>query len=107
MSKYLSNESEILGRKATGLCAKCQRQVSVACISTFLSTVGPYPLFCFSLFDNRQVAKTIKRARNFGLLTHIGDFDVQEVRPFLRREVFHDVIHPEKNNEPTISKTIL
>jgi ribosomal protein S18 len=30
LRKYLSEDSEILGRSATGLCAKCQRKVMVS-----------------------------------------------------------------------------
>jgi hypothetical protein len=49
MKNYLSQDSEIQSRKQTGLCAKCQR----------------------------QVAKTIKRARNFGILPHLGHYEIQ------------------------------
>ena len=63
LRKYLSQDSEILGRKHTGLCAKCQR----------------------------KVAKTIKRARNFGLIPHLGQFVVQDSRPLHRDEFYHDL----------------
>lgn len=76
LRKFISEDSEILGRKMTGLCAKCQR----------------------------QVAKTIKRARNFGILPHIGDYEVQEVRPYVKQENFHDVVNVDKVIN---SKTIL
>lgn len=75
LRNYISEDSEILGRKSTGLCAKCQR----------------------------QVAKTIKRARNFGILTHLGNFEIQEVRPDLKREDFHEAL----NADVIKSKTII
>ena len=51
-----------------------------------------------------QVAKTIKRARNFGILPHIGDYEVQEVRPYVKQDNFHDVVNIDKVIN---SKTIL
>lgn len=47
---YVTDDAEIMKRSSTGLCAKCQR----------------------------HVARTIKRARNMGLMPHIGNFDIQE-----------------------------
>jgi hypothetical protein len=66
---FMSDDSEILGRKATGLCAKCQRKVS----------------------------QTIKRARNFGLVSHLGNFDIRPVHP-LKPEgiVLHKHINSDK-----------
>ena len=44
LRRFLSDDSEIMGGKHSGLCAKCQR----------------------------KVAKTIKRARNYGIVPHLG-----------------------------------
>eukprot|EP01031_Cornospumella_fuschlensis_P044693 gene44693-54656_t len=46
---FLSADAEIMPRRLTGLCAKCQR----------------------------SVAKTIKRARHFGILPHLGHYEIQ------------------------------
>lgn len=40
LRKYLSDDSEILGRKLTGLCAKCQRQVSISICLTFIRPIS-------------------------------------------------------------------
>lgn len=50
LRNYVNDDAEIMKRSSTGLCAKCQR----------------------------HVARTIKRARNMGLMPHIGNFDIQE-----------------------------
>jgi len=62
LRKYLSDDAEILGKQATGLCAKCQR----------------------------KVAKTIKTARNFGLLPHLGEYTLRDARPAARKNKFHE-----------------
>jgi ribosomal protein S18 len=49
LRNYLTVDSEIMSRKKTGLCARCQR----------------------------KVAKTIKRARNFGIVPHLGHYEMQ------------------------------
>lgn len=74
LRQYLSEDAEILNRKATGLCAKCQR----------------------------QVARTIKHARNMGLLPHIGNLDVQE---FLRDDEFREETHASVRVDKTYFKT--
>jgi small subunit ribosomal protein S18 len=50
LREYLTEDAEIMHRKRTGLCAKCQR----------------------------SVARTIKHARSMGLLPHIGNYDILE-----------------------------
>ena len=60
LRRFISVDSEILGRKDTRLCAKCQR----------------------------KVAKTIKRARNLGILGHIDEFVIQDSAP-LQRGQYH------------------
>eukprot|EP00981_Chlorochromonas_danica_P013660 scaffold6634_cov229-Ochromonas_danica.AAC.4 len=72
LKNFLSEDGEILGRKTSGLCAKCQR----------------------------KVAKTIKRARNFGILAHLGHYEVQSTGAALT-EAKGDLVEPVK-----ISKTI-
>jgi ribosomal protein S18 len=61
---WTSDDSEILPRKLTGLCAKCQR----------------------------KVAKTVKRSRDFGLFPHLGEFLIQDGHPAHRKEIFHESV---------------
>lgn len=69
LSTYLTDDAEIMGKKDTGLCAKCQRKVS----------------------------KAIKQARHFGVLPHLGDYDMHEVETDnAKREQFHGVKNDEK-----------
>lgn len=63
MRRFLSEDSEILNRKSTGLCAKCQR----------------------------KVAKNIKRGRQLGIIPHLSQYTLQDARPLHRDENFHDV----------------
>jgi small subunit ribosomal protein S18 len=77
LSRFVTEDSEILGRKETGLCAKCQR----------------------------KVAKTIKRARNLGLVPHLGEYVVQDSRAVAAGKAFHDCSVKEKPLAK--SKTIL
>lgn len=76
LRRFLSDDSEILGRRSTGLCAKCQR----------------------------KVAKTVKRARHFGLLPHLGDYNVEDTRPFHENRPYHDTVGAEQSIQ---SKTVL
>jgi len=62
--KYLSEDGEILGKKVTGLCSRCQRKVS----------------------------KTIKRARHMGIVPHIGNYFIQDSRPLKQKDHLHDAI---------------
>lgn len=50
IQKFLSPDAEILSRKITGLCAKCQR----------------------------KVAQTVKRARNLGMFPHINEYVIRD-----------------------------
>ena len=44
-------------------------------------------------FNDSQVAKTIKAARNFGLLPHIGQFAVSDSKPhLLRKDQYHEPV---------------
>ena len=50
LRRFLSDDGEILSRKVTGLCAKCQRQVNVTfillcCIFSFVLTYSPWSSF--------------------------------------------------------------
>jgi len=78
LKEYLTEDGEIIPKKGTGLCSKCQR----------------------------RVAKTIKAARNFGLLPHIGQFVVSDSKPKLLRK---DAVHqPFIADSPVVvSKTLL
>jgi len=79
LKRFLSDDSEILGKKHTGLCAKCQR----------------------------KVAKTIKRARNFGLVPHLGEYVLSDSRPLQRGKgvQYHDCANV--GDQHFKSKTIL
>lgn len=64
MRTFVSESAEIKPRRDTGLCAKCQR----------------------------AVAKTIKRARNYGLMPNLDGFAVQDSRPRRsKNELHHDI----------------
>ncbi len=77
LRRFLSDDGEILGRKASGLCSKCQR----------------------------QVAKTIKKARHFGILPHIGEYTIGNARPLHGEKDMHDPLAKQK--ELFKSKTII
>ena len=77
LRRFLSADSEIMGRKETKLCAKCQR----------------------------KVAKTIKRARNLGILGHIDEFIVQDSLPLQREGTYH--VQVDKTINAGVARTIL
>lgn len=78
LSRFLSADSEILGRRLTGLCAKCQR----------------------------NVARTVRRSRNLGLLTHLGAFRVMDADPKNDANKFN--FHRSPEDIPAVfSKTII
>jgi ribosomal protein S18 len=64
LKRFLSDDAEILGRRQTGLCSKCQR----------------------------KVAKCVKTSRQLGILPHIGQYFVEDSRPSHVDENFHDVV---------------
>lgn len=64
LRRFLSDDAEILGKRHTGLCSKCQR----------------------------KVAKCIKTARQLGVLPHIGQYFVEDSRPSHVDQEFHDVV---------------
>ena len=64
LRRFLSDDGEILGKKQTGLCSKCQR----------------------------AVAKTIKRSRNYGIAPHLGEFVIQDCKPLTQGSAFHESI---------------
>lgn len=70
LRKYISPTAEILGRRDTGLCAKCQR----------------------------KVAKTIKRARNFGFLPRIDTWTPVPLTPTDNISPFHDDIDGKRDS---------
>lgn len=64
LRRFMTEDGEILSRESTGLCAKCQRKVS----------------------------KTIKRARNLGILPRFGVYKIKEVKPTLEsKQSFHNI----------------
>ncbi len=77
LRRFLTQDGEILSRRESRLCAKCQR----------------------------KVAKTIKRARHMGILGHIDEFVLKDSKPLDRGISYHEnVTKGEKN---VLSKTIL
>jgi len=78
LRKFLSDDGEIMGKRLTGLCSKCQR----------------------------KVAKTIKASRNFGFLPHIGDYTILEAQPNVYKKKFHDKGSP-LDTSRVVSRTIL
>lgn len=78
LSRFLSADSEILGRRLTGLCAKCQR----------------------------NVARTVRRSRNLGLLSHLGAFRVMDADP--KNDANNFNFHRSPEDIPAVfSKTII
>lgn len=41
-----------------------------------------------------QVAVTIKRARNYGLISHLGQCSIVDTRPHHRGKIYHDNANP-------------
>lgn len=68
--------SLIIFVSSVGLCSKCQR----------------------------KVAKAVKRARNFAIVPHLGEFVIRDGRPLNRNTTFHDVVEGQTH---VASKTIL
>ena len=65
LRRFIADDGEILGKKQTGLCSKCQR----------------------------FVATTVKRARNLGILPHLSEFVVHDSKPLQKHgATFHDVV---------------
>jgi len=64
LKRFLSLDGEIMGRKHTGLCSRCQR----------------------------KVARTIKHSRSIGILPHQGYIHLTDARPSKLNKPFHDVI---------------
>ncbi len=92
LRNFISEDSEIMPRKATGLCAKCQRKVKYF-YGAALSMLGLTVLF--------QVAKMIKRSRNFGLMPHLGEFVIQDGRPGHGGKHLHDTVGGTSRTEST------
>lgn len=81
LRRFLTSDSEILNRKSSGLCAKCQR----------------------------AVAKTVKRARQLGVLAHIDEYVIKD-EGYRRPDMpFHAQAEEKEANFalPSIAKTIL
>ena len=76
---FISVDGEILARKDTRLCAKCQRKVS----------------------------KTVKRARNMGILGHIDEFVIQDSSPLQRGKTYHKQLQSTSSSSPSVSEVIL
>jgi len=81
LRRFVSLDCEILSKKQTGLCTKCQR----------------------------KVAKTIKQARCMGLFPHIGEFILRDTNPTQTSPHFHLKVGSGKGQaqaQPFVSKTI-
>jgi len=64
LRRFIADDGEILGKKQTGLCSKCQR----------------------------VVATTIKRSRNLGILPHLSEFVMHDSKPLQKAgSPYHDV----------------
>lgn len=61
LEAFLTEDSEIMSKKKTGLCTRCQR----------------------------KVAKTIKHSRNLGLLPHLGEFQRYDPEPLVNEMDLH------------------
>lgn len=79
LRRFISVDSEILGRKDTRLCAKCQR----------------------------KVATTIKRARNMGILGHIDEYVIQDSSPLQRGKTYHKQLQGNTSSKSSVSDVIL
>jgi len=65
LRRFIADDGEILGKKQTGLCSKCQR----------------------------VVASTVKRARNMGILPHLSEFVLHDAKPLQKSgSFFHEVV---------------
>lgn len=76
MRTFVSDFAEIKPRTETGLCAKCQR----------------------------KVAKTIKRARNFGIMPHLDNFHVEDSQAMQSKGEPHHA--PVGGRKHVLSKTL-
>lgn len=61
LKRFVTDDGEIMGRKITGLCAKCQR----------------------------KVARTIKHSRNMGMMPHLGQFVLRDGKPQAAPAAYH------------------
>ena len=71
LKRFVTDDGEILSKRITGLCAKCQR----------------------------QVASTIKHARNMGMMPHLGQFVIKDAKPQFKPTNFHDLVTYTVNSE--------
>lgn len=78
LRRFLSDDGEIMGKKQTGLCSKCQR----------------------------AVAKTIKRSRNFGIAPHLSEYVIQDSKPLQKAANYHEPLVGDAGNT-RLNKTIL
>jgi ribosomal protein S18 len=79
LKRFLSFDGEILSKKLTGLCARCQR----------------------------QVARTVKTSRSMGILPHLGYVHLTDLQPSRHNQSFHKVVRDGgKRNKPILSKLI-
>lgn len=78
LRRFIAADSEILGKRLTGLCSKCQR----------------------------KVARTVKRARKLGFISHLGAYHVVDADPHhdANKFNFHRSM---EGTEVKVSKTIL
>lgn len=89
LKRYVTDDGEIMGKRITGLCAKCQR----------------------------AVARTVKNARNMGVMPHLGQFVLRDGKPQYKPIAYHDPVVVHVNNSVTgetkkrveriVSKTIV
>jgi len=79
LKRFLSIDGEILSKKLTGLCSRCQR----------------------------QVARNIKTSRSMGILPHLGYVHLVDARPSRVNQSFHEVVPGcGKRGKPILSKLV-
>jgi small subunit ribosomal protein S18 len=62
LKRFVTDDGEIMGKRITGLCAKCQR----------------------------AVARTVKNSRNMGMMPHLGQFVLRDGKPQFKPTAYHD-----------------
>ena len=62
LEKFVTDDAEIMNRKQSGLCSRCQR----------------------------KIAKTIKHARCLGMLPHLGEFQRMDSKITINEDTYHD-----------------
>ena len=73
LKRFVTDDGEIMGKRITGLCAKCQR----------------------------AVARTVKNSRNMGMMPHLGQFVLRDGKPQYKPTAYHDPVVVNVNDSVT------